>query len=114
MDLEYSHNTTTVISVENKTDKFGVVFHRPDFQALAWLLWITIQTVGNFLLSAIIFGIVSLHNKTLLHLMYLRICFASVVYNVVPLNINILRFLWGPLPRAMCAFNNLSKVRKTC
>ena len=93
-------------------DQFGAVFQRREFRAVALTLWLLIQVAGNFLLAAIVCGIQSLHNKTLLHLMYLRICLVSVLYNAVPLNINVLRFLVGPLPGLLCTFNNLGKVSK--
>ena len=87
-----------------------MIFNAPHLKVLAGSMWLMVQTVGTFLLFAIILGIGSLHNETLLHRMYLRMCLACLFFNLLPLNLSLVRIVVGPLPRIVCEINNFLKV----
>lgn len=86
------------------------VFEALELQVMAVSMWLLVEVIGTLLLFSIILGINSLHNDTLLHRMYLRMCLASLIFNVLPLNINLARIVIGPLPGIACELNNFLKV----
>lgn len=90
-------------------DIHGGLFGSVPYSLIMVVSYILVQSFGNFLLLALITAIRDNHSRTLVQEILSKICHVQLAFNVVPLNVNLARFLFGPLPGIFCDIQGLTK-----
>lgn len=94
---------------DERGDCFSPIFDNASlFSGCIWC-YLSIQIVGNGLLFILIESVKRVQMKGLLHKCLSKTCYLQVVYNLIPLNLNLARFVFGPMPGYLCTLRNLTK-----